>query len=690
MSTLRVDNLVRTDGTSMDVGNSILLADLVALTGTDGQQVTTSGRTAIGDGGGGTFIWDSSDLSTEVTADTKSGIYVAPTSDTTGASGAWVRQHSGSVNVKWWGAKGDGVTNDTAAFQAAAAYINSQGGGKLVVPYGTAIVHDQTIDTSAGTQYYNSVGHVLGFSGCNGLIVEFQGSILKTQAGLSFGSFDPETGIRYDAPAGGFTDYSYAAILSSTINLNDCHNVTIINADFDGNIVNQNIGGYWGDVGIQLDHTGIRLDNCTNITITNPKAHYYGLDNLYITATTGVNFKMGITVTNGDFQYAGRQAFSWTGGDWVTFINTKFMNTQRNGSVSSPPGAGMDIEDNGNGAKDGTFISCTFADNAGAELLILRGAANIEFINCTVAGGNRGIWNNSTVTEPKINFTGCTIHGNIVNPGKDSIYSNCYISDKQLLPYLALTERLIDNGNATENTVFKDCSIVGTKVSFIYIAGAVTTFLNSKIHCRIDSVAASTRIGVFVPAKVIDTKIIDELTNSDVCLGDTSHAWFYTAGKGKEIYSLYFVGDRVSSNTDGPVNFDLSNTRSGALSNQTIYIGDNASSITLPLGIGTKLVTLSKATGNDYLRYVSAVILVCSAASGVGGRHNSVILAKSIYDLGGGDIVISVNNQDFLTITSSGATLLGEQWELSTIELASFSGGNVLPFTGADVVTLPL
>jgi len=57
------------------------------------------------DGRAGTFKWDSSDLSTEVAADTQSGIYVAPSSDLTGASGAWVRQYN-TLNSSMFGITG--------------------------------------------------------------------------------------------------------------------------------------------------------------------------------------------------------------------------------------------------------------------------------------------------------------------------------------------------------------------------------------------------------------------------------------------------------------------------------------------------------------------------------------------------------------------------------------------------------
>lgn len=67
----------------------------------------------------GTFVFDSSNLSALVTIDTAQGIYVAPASDTTGASGAWVRKFSGKANVLWWGAVADDATDTSAKIQAA-------------------------------------------------------------------------------------------------------------------------------------------------------------------------------------------------------------------------------------------------------------------------------------------------------------------------------------------------------------------------------------------------------------------------------------------------------------------------------------------------------------------------------------------------------------------------------------------
>jgi hypothetical protein len=87
-------------------------AAMAALTGVAGtiRNLTEAGRE-------GMFIFSASNLSAKVSADTAQGIYVAPSSDTTGASGAWVRKFNGPVNPLWFGivtGAGNGAANTTA------------------------------------------------------------------------------------------------------------------------------------------------------------------------------------------------------------------------------------------------------------------------------------------------------------------------------------------------------------------------------------------------------------------------------------------------------------------------------------------------------------------------------------------------------------------------------------------------
>ena len=67
----------------------------------------------------GMFVFDASNLTARVAADPGQGLYVAPASDPSGISGAWRRKAEGPMNVKWFGALGNGVADDTLAIQRA-------------------------------------------------------------------------------------------------------------------------------------------------------------------------------------------------------------------------------------------------------------------------------------------------------------------------------------------------------------------------------------------------------------------------------------------------------------------------------------------------------------------------------------------------------------------------------------------
>jgi len=110
------------------VGNSI--ADLRLLDGSSGSgRANLSGYYAPGDGGGGSFWWDATSTETD-----NNGTIIKVTAV---ATGRWKRLYSGEINVRWFGAKGDGVTDDSSAIVAA---IAASTGKTLFFPVGDYVL----------------------------------------------------------------------------------------------------------------------------------------------------------------------------------------------------------------------------------------------------------------------------------------------------------------------------------------------------------------------------------------------------------------------------------------------------------------------------------------------------------------------------------------------------------------------
>ncbi len=107
-------------------------AELQEYSPRNGQVVNVLGRTTAGRGGG-QFRFTTTSSTTPVTNDPQQGIYLPPASDTSGASGVWIRMLDNlrEVTPEMFGAVGDGTTDDYTALQAAENWLEIDQTGKF-------------------------------------------------------------------------------------------------------------------------------------------------------------------------------------------------------------------------------------------------------------------------------------------------------------------------------------------------------------------------------------------------------------------------------------------------------------------------------------------------------------------------------------------------------------------------------
>lgn len=406
-----------------------------------------------------------------------------------------------TFNIKTnFGADGNGVANDSHAFRAAANAIVAAGGGTLDIPAGVYLVGEETVGTGAnGTPYYDAAEifdikdtepvsylHIRGAAG----------AVLRLKLGLHYGSFYPNghtlegQPYHHPNPDEAFNTAAYKAEVGWMFGIIGSSNITIENLELDGNNDQLVLGGRYGDTGIQLKATGIRILRCTNVNITDVYTHHHGLDGLTIGfgGLTTADPPKPHTVTRVRSEYNGRQAFSWTGGNSLTVTDSKFNHTGR-AAIYSEPGAGLDIEAEGSITRNGYFNNCEFINNAGKGVDCTHGDSGYtRFEGCTFWGTtNHSVYNN----KPGLVFKWCNFYGqaNVGYGDADSSlatrYADCLFEDKpwtngQVYRNSAL---IADAGPLGQNVRYADCTFRAHQVRSVWTGtGAQKTF----IHCTFD------------------------------------------------------------------------------------------------------------------------------------------------------------------------------------------------------------
>ncbi|NQU39992.1 MAG: hypothetical protein HQ523_08580, partial [Lentisphaerae bacterium] len=175
------------------------------------------------------------------------------------------------INVRDYGARGDGVSNDTLAFHAASQALQEAGGGTLVIPTGTYIVglqtHGLTPDHPSPGYRNTDVPYwkqhpIIALRNVDGVVIEGNGATLRVADGMHYGGYDPVTGEPIAAtPEPNVFNPTLAAAIGSLIDIHQSSHIIIRDLELDGNVEKLDIGGIWSSHGRQLSASGIQLYN---------------------------------------------------------------------------------------------------------------------------------------------------------------------------------------------------------------------------------------------------------------------------------------------------------------------------------------------------------------------------------------------------------------------------------------------
>lgn len=318
-----------------------------------------------------------------------------------------------------FGAKGDGNTNDTGAFAALSAYINSRGGGTIVLRPVTYIVGKQWRSRGGKTDLAFAPMDILHFIGCTrDVIIRGNGATLRLAPGLLYGGFDRQSGNALPDARENLQLGRRAVPYLGVIHAENCTGaIEIADLEIDGQLNSLRLGGKYSDAGWQAGGSGVRLIGGSGPErLSRIFSHHHPQDGILLKGAP--NRTASTIVSDCVCEKNGRVAASVTGGRNYSFERCKFRQTGRAGLRSSPA-AGVDIEPEGGGSvRNIRFSDCEFSDNSGFGLVAGGGnAEGVTFANCSLIGtSNWSAWPNAR----KMRFTNCLFVGQMIHAHGDS------------------------------------------------------------------------------------------------------------------------------------------------------------------------------------------------------------------------------------------------------------------------------
>lgn len=258
--------------------------------------------------------------------------------------GYWVRQYVGDMDVKWFGAKGDGTTDDTQLLQKVCKI-----GGGIRFTKGVYLINP--VDPTYPTGFFGG-----GIIPADNSTIRFDNGVKLTMATTTANAY-------------------------TFFNLSGTTNVSIYNAEVVGDV-----GTHAGSSG--EDGYGFFVVGATNPRLYDCKASFCWGDGFYFGSGTTEGVLQNAIADNNRRQ--GLSIVSWTKG---VVQGGMFKNTGQTATES--PSYGIDVEPNGKGTDeiDVKLIGISTYNNFGGGLQIVPGSmTNVLYtrpkFNVTVIGYN--------------------------------------------------------------------------------------------------------------------------------------------------------------------------------------------------------------------------------------------------------------------------------------------------------------
>ncbi|MEA3002015.1 MAG: hypothetical protein QOH81_803 [Sphingomonadales bacterium] len=409
----------------------------------------------------------------------------------------------GSLTPEMFGARGDGVTNDSAAFAALSAAITRRGGGVIALRRKVYVVGAQRHDPTGSNGYAFAPESLLRFVGLPGpLTILGNGATLRCQSGLRYGTFVPATGapsrhaMPYLNPRERATPYEYMIYAERCVGA-----VTISDLELDGNLPRLVIGGEYGDTGRQIAGSGIFLrDNRGDEILRSVSSHHHPQDGIIIDGNDDPVLAARVTRRAEDIrcEYNARQGCSIVGGRNWSFSRCKFNHTGK-AVIQSAPGAGVDIEAEGSKKnRNLSFEDCEFADNTGCGLVADSGdSEGATFTRCRFVGTTMwSVWPN----KPLFSFRTCTFIGSAVkcfsdaDPIRTTKFYDCLFTDD---PKLSPNGKVYREGRADGSLadLSDGTNVRFERCRFLAVGGAVLPWSSSAIYANCRMVQTSPSVG---------------------------------------------------------------------------------------------------------------------------------------------------------------------------------------------------